>query len=164
MKIGYNFKYFYDQLDANGQKFYQILEKMYVENKFEEATEDYSIIDNEYGFSQEEVNGFLYGSTTLLDTFRAALDAFSFDYNNVFYVDFDKLSLKFLTKNGNVVGLIGPGNFDNYLIDGISSSELSSKVTEYESKIIKIFNESAIKGNLTDQIKEAYKQIISGME
>ena len=61
--------------------------------------------------SKSYANEFAYGDTRTLSAFAAARDAFYLDHPEIFYVDFDKLTLSFYKKGSSHIAEIGAGRY-----------------------------------------------------
>ncbi len=122
-------KYFYNQLDEYAKTIYKAFES----NKENMKTGTYKVeLGNSFGSLLKESNG----QDLLGEYYQSAIEAYTYDNPDVFYLSPNKmyLNIETTTKGKNVTyGVyINSGNEDNYLIDEFSSQE------EVENAINKI--------------------------
>lgn len=137
-----NFKYYYNQLDDNAKIIYHALENNIDNLKKENYTIDFAT----------QFNDFLHqsnGQRQLNKSFQSALDAFFYDYPELFYIDITKISL---TIKYSSIGPItkytvklSPETSTNFLHDSFSSE------TEVNTAISKVEN---IRNNLLNAISK----------
>lgn len=154
-------KYYYNQLDETGKIIYSKLENNIDNFKKENYTLDFST----------KFNDLLHKSTgqnILNKSFQSALDAFSYDYPELFYIDITKMTL--LIKSTSIGPLttytvsISPTDNGNYL-----NNHFSSK-TEVDNAISKVENirNNAIKGIATlnnyDKILSIHDSLANSLE
>lgn len=133
--------YYIQDLDTNAKKFYKAFEKMAEENAFAQG-KSYDLLKNGV-LSNADVRGFQNGDTSLLRSFGAGRDLFYLDHPELFYVDFDKVTLSLKSKGSDFVATIDAGRGDSYLATGFTEATVLSAVTEYNAAI------SAIKTQLS---------------
>ena len=126
--------YYYNQLDNNAKKIYDSLKDNINNLKKENFTIDF----------EKQFNDLLHdpsGQESLNTSFQSALDAFFYDYPELFYIDLTKISL--LIKSTSIGPLttytvkIAPDNTNNYLHKEFNSEE---KVNNAISKVENIKN------------------------
>jgi len=126
--------YYYNQLDNNAKKIYNSLKDNIDNLKKENFTIDF----------EKQFNDLLHepsGQEELNSSFQSALDAFFYDYPELFYIDLTKISL--LIKSTSIGPLttytvkISPDNTSNYLYEEFNSEE---KVNIAISKVENIKN------------------------
>jgi len=105
--------------------FYQALEKMdFVSGKNVEI-KDLSVIGLAGSFAS--------GSDKLIRSFGAAVDSFRYDHTELFYVNWDMLSIKVSRKDDQYMVSVGTGRTDTYLLD--KTADISTQVTDYNSAL-----------------------------
>ena len=123
-------KYFYNQLDNNSKIFYNALEK----NKENMKTGTYEI---NLGTEFTNVLSASDGEEKLGDYYQTAIEAYTYDNPEIFYIDFEKLYLNIeTTTRGNKKTykvLMNSGNNTNYLSSQFSKEEINSALTEMEN-------------------------------
>ncbi len=124
-------RYFYDQLDEVSKEFYDAMYNMYVQGIFK-VDGDYDLVENGH-VTQEQLKEFAKGDKSLLYSMGAARDAFYYDHPEVFYVDFDYLSMRVTTdSSGKYFASLGKGRSDTYLRKGFKKAgeELNEELEE----------------------------------
>ena len=144
---------YYNQLSTKLSKsFYTTLATMADDGTLAKSGQ-YDLIENNIVL-ENDVKNFQNGSSTLLKEFGAGKDAFYLDHPEVFYVDFDKISLNLAVKNGKYTASIGAGRYENYYIDNGFDNEadiltakenLKTKVDSIVSKITGTTTQEKIK-------------------
>ncbi len=155
---GSKFKYYYEQLRTEEAKgIYNTLESMLVSGDLAEGIVTIDLVEK--GVLKNEA----YDKAALMADFISARDAFMFDYN-VFYVDFDKLSLS-QTQNGNdYVVSIGIGRDKTYLADGFTADTMSDAVAAFENKVATIAEKASQKAELDEQIRVVYDEVMKTID
>ncbi len=141
------FKYYCEQLTTDdAREIYGILETMSANGHL--RTGDVSV-------SLTYLNP--VSREALMADFSAARDAFMLDYADLFYVDFDKLSVTFDGQNYSM----GIGRDTTYLRDGFTDEEaVTSAVTAFESAVASIVNSVDRTASLRDQVRTAYNAVM----
>lgn len=157
--------YYYDQLVANGSsleaKFYRAIKSMWENGDLKSGNASIDLVANGH-LSQRDVDTYAANSMVLLYAFGAAKDAFYLDHPEVFYVDFDKLSVRTLTQGGKNYAFLGTGRADSYLFGGFAdSAEVESKITEFGTKCSQIVAEVDDNLGVAEQIKAIYNYVRS---
>lgn len=134
--------YYYNQLDSNSKIIYDLLE-----NNIDNLKKENYAID-----LGKQFNDLLHTSTgqySLNKSFQSALDAFSYDHPEIFYLDMTKVSLIITsTSLGPLTTYtvkIEPNDGTNYLIDAFTSS------ADVETAIFEI---EKVKSNVIEQVKD----------
>ena len=157
----------YAQLGTEAKKIYQAMYKMYIDGIFKTGTQGYDLVQNGI-FTEDEVKEYEKGNNTLTSAMNAARYAFYADYPEIFYVNFQKLSIR-TTKgaSGEYHAYIGSGRFANYYTDGFTSTEqVEQAITEFNNTVNEIAQkaenvEVGTNGNKTvEQIKLVHNEII----
>ena len=114
--------YFYDQLGEEQKQFYRAMEAMNSQGIFI-AGDDYDLTANGH-VTQAQLEAFANGDQKILKVLGAARDAFYTDYNEIFYVDFEYLSLRVTQDSDKVYhAFLGAGRDDTYYTKGFDSKE-----------------------------------------
>ena len=142
-----HFIYFYDQLTTEAKKFYNAMAEMYENGTFKTGSGEYSLTDNGV-VTQEQLDAYAQGDNTLLNTYGAARDAFCADFPEVFYVDFDQLSIVVRKKqDGTYTATLGTGRSASYYRQGFTSKEdveaAEEKLNEAADKMAKDAKDAA---------------------
>lgn len=155
------YKYYYNQLDANAKKIYSKLENNIENIKTGTATLDFG----------DEFNSVLneeQGQTELNISYQSALDAFSLDYPEVYYIDVTNMVLMIYSRT-NLFGTtytttIEPAAGTDYLIDGYSNkSEVDSALSTLESIKSSVVEQTSSDNTYT-KIKKIHDFLIEQIE
>lgn len=124
--------YYIQDLDTNAKKFYKAFEKMTEDNSFAQG-KSYDLLKNGV-ISNADVRNFQNGNTSLLRSFGSARDLFYLNHPELFYVNFDQLTLSLKSKGTDFVATIDAGRSDSYLATGFKTqADISSAVTTYNT-------------------------------
>ena len=150
-------RYFYNQIKDNNNKrvFYEAMETMLEKGFFKEGNVSMEVT----GLDSED-------EQTLLKDMGAARDAFLLDYPELFYVDFDYLSLRGeFDERANLHIYLGTGRGDNYINQeflsngSVDKSKIDNAISTVNSKINSIV--SAAQGqSVREQVKIAHDEVI----
>ena len=135
-----NTKYHYQQLNDVAKDIYNGIYDMYIQGILQTGTQDYDIAkDNKY-LTQEQLEKHSKGNIELTTAMDAARYAFYADYPEVFYVNFQTLSLRVTQdKENKYHAYIGSGRYKNYYIEGFTSqSEVQAAVEEFNNRVNEI--------------------------
>ena len=109
---GVEANFHYEQLGAEAKKIYQAMYNMYTKGVFKTGTQGYDLVDNGF-FTEDEIKEYEKGNTTLTSAMNAARYAFYADYPEIFYVNFQKLSIRTTKDADNKYhAYIGSGRFE----------------------------------------------------
>lgn len=153
-------KYFYNQLEDASKTIYKAFESS--KEKMKSGT--YQV---ELGNSLDNVLNSSGGQDKLSEYYQSAIEAYTYDNPDVFYLSPNKLYLNIettKTSKGNTYNVyINSGNESNYLIDEFSSS---SQVNSALSEINQIKDELVSKktGNTYEDIKMVHDYIVENTE
>lgn len=153
-------KYFYNQLEDASKTIYKAFESS--KEKMKSGT--YQV---ELGNSLDNVLNSSGGQDKLSEYYQSAIEAYTYDNPDVFYLSPNKLYLNIettKTSKGNTYNVyINSGNESNYLIDEFSSS---SQVNSALSEINQIKDELVSKktGNTYEDIKMVHNYIVENTE
>ena len=156
----YNPKFsYYQELDEKEKKIYDGLTKMDEDGIFKTGDGSLDLIKN--GFMREYyAKEFAYGDNRALSAFAAARDAYYLDHPEIFYVDFDKLTLSFYKKGSSYIAEIGAGRYADYYADGFTSAEqVGTAINEYNTAVTAIANKAAAAKNDKEAIAQIDKSI-----
>ncbi len=92
-----NGNFHYEQLEPDAKKIYEGIYNMYVQGILETGTQDYDLVANGQ-FSEDQIKE--YEISKLVSAMNAARYAFYADYPEVFYVNFQCLTVR-TTKDAN---------------------------------------------------------------
>ncbi len=163
-------KYFYNQLTEDSKVFYNVMEDMYLKGDLKKGNVSREITEDQLSDLQTKLDAFASGSQELLNSMGAARDAFTSDYPNIFYVDFDYFTMR-VNQINNVKHLyVGTGRGDNYInkeflkSDGsIDTDKIEQAITTVDNKVDEIVNKAkAVKDTLQtgqDLIEQEVKVI-----
>ena len=135
-----NTKYHYQQLNDVAKNIYNGIYDMYIQGILQTGTQDYDIAkDNKY-LTQEQLEKHSKGSTELTIAMNAARYAFYADYPEVFYVNFQTLSLRVTQdKENKYHAYIGSGRYNNYYVEGFTNqAEVQTAVEEFNNRVNEI--------------------------
>ena len=177
-------KYFYNRLEKDAQLngrdrefvddakvFYNALESMLEKDAsgksaFEKGDESVEIL----GMINlaKKLDDFANGSQYLLDAMGAGRDAFWLDHSELFYVDFDQITMRVTMDEGGTKHLyIGNGRSANYINkeflknDGsIDHDKISGAITTVNDRINKIVTLANAGSTLEEKVKIAHDEII----
>lgn len=150
--------YFFKQLESSNERiFYAAMQNMLETGQFKQGNVSVEVS----GLEMPEG-----GNNALLKQMGAARDAFMFDYPDLFYVDFDALSLRI--EDGKVY--LGTGRGKHYINgefindDGnIMTSEIDAAIAAVNSRLNTIVDKAKSQAphDLKEQIKIAHDEVIS---
>ena len=159
-----NGNFHYEQLEPDAKKIYEGIYNMYVQGILETGTQDYDLVANGQ-FSEDQIKE--YEISKLVSAMNAARYAFYADYPEVFYVNFQCLTVR-TTKdaNENYHAYIGSGRYANYYVPGFNNlDETKQAISEFEAKVNEIVekaNNIQVEKNKTiEQIKFVHNEIIN---
>jgi len=98
---------------------------------------------------------FASGSDALIRSFGAAVDSFRYDHTEIFYVDWDMLSVSVGRKDGRYVVNIGTGRTDSYLQD--KTANIAGQIAAYDAALESIVAEVRTKIGANSSVKEIAK-------
>ncbi len=126
-------KFYFDQLSNGEKRFYNALVAMNTSGLLKSSSA-YNLISNDV-VTSSEVKAYANGNGSIKKEFQAAKDAFSLDYPEVFYVDFDALSLNLSVKeNGEYIATIDADRKSNYFVSGFDSTNVQTAITLFDGE------------------------------
>ena len=161
-------KFHYDQLNSESKIIYEALYNMYTEGILKTGTQDYDLVENGL-LTEEQVKEYEKGNSNLISAMNAARYAFYADYPEIFYVNFQILTIR-TTKDANnkYHAYIGSGRHSNYYISGFNNVEqVENAISEFDTKVNEIVdkvNNIEVNENqdrTVQQIKLAHNEIIN---
>lgn len=154
-------KYYYNQLDANAKTIYIALENNIDNLKKENYTINFS----------KQFNNLLHetsGQEQLNKSFQSALDAFFYDYPELFYIDISKISLLIkCTSVGPITTYtvaIAPQDNKNYLHSGFNSeTDVDVAISKIENIRNSLINKISNNNDYT-KIKQVHDTLVNSLE
>ena len=146
-------KYFYNQLDEYAKTIYKALEA----NKDNMKTGTYKV---ELGYVFSDILARNGGQEELGSYYQSAIEAFTYDNPDVFYLNANKMYLNMETFDGKRYNVyINSENEASYLIDEFSSKEqIDSAISELESIRSSIIQRAT--GNVYDDVRMVHDYLI----
>ncbi len=153
--------YYYDQLSMSERKFYRAIGEM----DLKKGNDEYDLIESET-VTEAQLSRFTDGNADLLKEFGAAKDAYYLDHPEIFYVDFDALSISVGLKNGNYVATLGTGRADTYFSNGFDQTNVAAAIEEYESglKRYSFDEDAAIEDIVTSVNNQMVEEMVYGFD
>ncbi len=149
--------YYYSQLNSEEAKaIYNALSDMNADGALKTGTETWDLVEKGYLSNRE------YEQTALTSAFGAGKDAFMLDNADLFYVDLDKISLRYLTDGTNYKITLGIGRESDYLADGFTASDVDGAVTAFEAKADEIATAASQAETLRGKILAVYESVMDG--
>ncbi len=127
--------------------FYQALERMDFASNGNLPVTDPAVI--------EEAEAYAGGNDTLIRRFGAAVDSFRYDHTELFYVDWDMLSVNVGRKSGRFVVNIGTGRTDSYLRD--KTADIAAQTAAYEAALEQMAADVEAKAGANPSVKDLAK-------
>lgn len=152
--------YYYKQIDDNAKIIYQELEKN-IDNL---KTGNYTI---EFGKTFNDLLNQEGGAKSLNDSYQQALDAFSLDRPDVFYIDISKMLLmiysrKTIIKTTYTVSIKSEEN-SSYLSEGFKDKkEIDTAYAQLEN--VKLRLQSQLTGDSYNKVKQIHDWLINNIE
>lgn len=153
-------KYFYNQLDDYSKTIYKAFES----NKENMKTGTYKV---ELGNSFSELLGAENGQDELGKYYQSAIEAYTYDNPDVFYLSPNKMYLNIETttrgRKTTYYVYVNSGNQENYLIDEFSSQEQINQAIKKLEQVKKYIIQNKT-GNTYDDIKMVHDYLIANIE
>lgn len=153
-------KYFYNQLDDYSKTIYKAFES----NKENMKTGTYKV---ELGNSFSELLGTENGQDELGKYYQSAIEAYTYDNPDVFYLSPNKMYLNIETttrgRKTTYYVYVNSGNQENYLIDEFSSQEQINQAIKKLEQVKKYIIQNKT-GNTYDDIKMVHDYLIANIE
>lgn len=152
--------YYYGQLTEEAKRFYNAIADMQSQGLLKSGNAEYDLISN--GVLTDAQCASFSVSSDVTVAYGAARDAYSLDHPEVFYVDFNYLSVSVGVKNGNYVATLGTGRADSYYIEGgfASVGEVEKAISVYENAVAAIVKEAGSLGSQTEMVKYVNSRLI----
>lgn len=162
-------KFHYQQLNEVSKKVYDGIYEMYVQGVLKTGTESFDLAKDDKYVTQEQLENYMKGNQELKQAMNAARYAFYADYPEVFYVNFQILTLRVTKDSENRYHAnIGSGNQKSYYIDGFTSKEqVEKEIQAFDARVNEIVegtkNLEVAEGQnrVIEQIKYVHNQIIN---
>lgn len=159
-------KFHYNQLTNEAKKIYNALHTMYVNGILKTGSQDYDLVANGY-FTEEEAKKYEKGSSELTKAMNAARYAFYADYPEIFYVEFQKMSIRTTKDAENKYHIyLGSGRFKDYFVDGFTTENIDKAIEDFNNKVDEIVekaNNVTAEGNedvVIEKIRLVHNEII----
>ncbi len=150
-----SFKYYGDQLiTENSKGIYAVLEKMRDNGNLKTGTYTVDLVDE--GVLENRA----YDQNALMADFISARDAFMLDNAELFYVDFDKLTLSQSQSGDSYLITLGIGRDNTYFSDGFKKSNVDEAIADFEKVADEIYDIAITGAHSDTRIKLAYDEII----
>ena len=160
-------KFHYNQLTDEAKKIYNALHTMYVNGILKTGSQDYDLVANGY-FTEEEAKNYEKGSSELITAMNAARYAFYADYPEIFYVEFQKMSIRTTKDAENKYHVyLGSGRYKDYFVDGFTTENIDKAIEDFNNKVDEIvekannITEEADKDLTTEKIRLIHNEIIN---
>jgi len=137
--------------DPDSKKFYEYLWNMDFKTGKSVSVEDQLLLKYAEAYAR--------GDSTILKKFGAAVDSFRYDRTDLFYVDFDLLSLNIASKGGKYIMSIGAGRSDSYFVEDITAENVGAKITEYNAKLKEVSD--SVKETGTEERAKAVSKAVA---
>jgi hypothetical protein len=150
---------YYSQLNNAEKKMYDAINDMY-KNGILKNNEKKEITDF---FTSSNFKDYQNGNKEILKIFAKARDAYYLDYPEIFYVNFDNISIGLYQKDSGFVAYINNGRTGNYL-NGFESSQIDNAETTFNNKVneyvtqINASTTTTLAENATDAKKNEYNK------
>ncbi len=160
-------RFHYDQLNDASKVIYNALVDMYNDGILQKGNQSYDLVENGY-MTQEQVKEYENGSAKMNSAMNAARYAFYADYPEIFYVNFQYLTIR-ITKDAdnNYHAYLGSGRHANYYTPGFENEEeVKVAISEFNDKVNEIVekaNNVEVEENenrTVKQIKLVHNEII----
>ena len=164
-------KYFYQQLDADGKAFYNVLDKMFFSCNYEDLKKELQKEDSDFGVNSVEITStinaseslkaklqaYTQGNQELLNIMGAARDAYMADHAGLFYIDSSNVSLRVTQdKQGQLHAFLGIGRTETYINKAFWNYE--TKKVEKEKLIAALDAVSSGLQKAVEQVKNVQVQ------
>ena len=148
--------YYGSKLSGTDLCFYNALEEMLSSGKFKKG-ESLTITDEKV---LSLAKAYASGDSSLLQSFGSAVDSFKYDHPDVFYIDYDLLTISVGLKNKEYVVSIGSGRTDTYFVSGVTAENVESMIDTYNKALENLT--SGLSGKTTkEKAQEINSKIIS---
>lgn len=162
-------KFHYQQLNEVAKRVYEGMYEMYVQGILKTGTESFDLAKDDKYVSQEQLENYMKGNQELKQAMSAARYAFYADYPEVFYVNFQILTLRVTKDSENRYHAnIGSGNLKSYYVDGFTDKEqVEKEIKAFSARVNEIAegakNLEAQEGQnrVLEQIKYVHNEIIN---
>lgn len=161
-------KFHYDQLDDVSKIIYNALLDMYKKGMLKTGNQSYDLVENGY-ITEEQAKEYESGKSKLTSATEAARYAFYADYPEVFYLNFQCLSVR-ITKgaNNDYHAYLGSGRYANYYVSGFNNQdEVEAAIEEFDLKVDEIVQKAINievnenENKIVQQIKLVHNEIIN---
>lgn len=148
-----NETYYYNQLNDSAKKFYNAFSKMNQDNIFKSGN-SYNLLANNV-ITVEQIKASQNGNDQLLKDFGAGRDAYFLDNPQLFYIDFDKITISISTKGDEYIANIDAGRDSSYFMAGFTKSNIETAINTYNTKINELKTQLNSVNDIVEKIKLA---------
>ena len=133
-------KFHYQQLDELGKKVYNGIYEMYMQGVLKTGIDTFDLAKDDKYVTQEQLEDYMKGNTELKSAMNAARYAFYADYPEVFYINFQNLTVRVTKDSENRYHAnIGSGNRKSYYVDGFTSKEqVEEEIVAFNERVNEI--------------------------
>ena len=144
-------RYFESQLTGNAAAFYNALESK--TSSFKNGSFECEVS----GITGVSAPATQSAYDALAEDFELAVAAFELDNPEIFYVDFDKLTLRLLNSNGGVKVYITAGAYGTFYVDGYTSaSDVNSALSIFDYTVNEIVSSAGSAANYNTMLNNVY--------
>lgn len=148
--------YYGSKLKGTDKLFYQALQEMDANGNFKSG-KSFEIDNNQIA---ELGKKYAQGDSTLLRSFGSALDSFRFDRTDLFYIDFDMLTVTVTLKNNKYTVSIGAGRTDSFFMNGVTSENVETYITNTNNALTSLIAGIDESATTIEKAKLVNKRII----
>ncbi len=159
-------KFHYDQLDSEAKVIYDAMYNMYIQGILKTGMQDYDLVENGL-LEEDQVKEYSNGNRKLVSAMNAARYAFYADYPEIFYVNFQYLTIRTtIDADGKYHAYLGSGRHANYYTPGFNNQkEVETAINDFETKVNEIVqkaqNIEIEENKIVEQIKLVHNEIIN---
>lgn len=156
--------YYYNQLTPEAKRFYGAIDEMRAQGALKTGKGEYDLVSSGV-LTQSQLASYSKSSDVIV-AFGAARDAYSLDHPEIFYIDFNYLSVSVGVKDGAYVATLGTGRSDNFYIEnGFSSvDEVNAAISAFESSCNEILAAAQTFGDLSEKVKKVNELLVEKTE
>ena len=159
-----NAGYYEGQLTGNAAKFYTALENMAADGTFKTGCEDYDLLQNSI-FMANQIPGNEAQYDALVSDFNYAVAVFELEHPEIFYVDFDALTLRALYKSTGKAKLsIGAGKRADYFAKPFTTeAAVTAAINNFDNAVAGYVNAANSASSVKNKVKSVHDGLISAV-
>ncbi len=144
-----------NQLSALEKGFYDAIDAMNDAQTLKTGEGEFDLVAEKV-LSEGYIKAYANGDNQVLRAFGAGKDAYYLDHPEIFYVDFDALSINLATKGGNYLASIGTGRRASYYVQNSlnSTAEVDEAINALTAAVSEIVAQITAE-TLDEKIKQA---------